>query len=252
MLLIVTFPIMKTLFNKIKIQKQLADNVEDLNIFLVHFLIKVKIAILFNSTYEMDDLINNISLQIYNNFTEFGTIVEQKKEYSTLIDNAGNIDACKSVLSNYENTYYYNSIIQVCTIDVFFQARYSVKISGFLSKIRTEYLAFLNDRHRENFMFSYFAGYKLQVVNLFEYIFYLTFLGNLDYNYIKPDLENMINQLTNFILIIFIVMIILQFFNYIQGSFIILDRFVQTIEVFNVIGKFFETPDKNEKDKEKK
>ena len=252
MLLIVTFPIMKTLFNKIKIQKQLADNVEDLNIFLVHFLIKVKIAILFNSTYEMDDLINNISLQIYNNFTEFGTIIEQKKEYSTLIDNAGNIDACKSVLSNYENTYYYNSIIQVCTIDVFFQARYSVKISGFLSKIRTEYLAFLNDRHRENFMFSYFAGYKLQVVNLFEYIFYLTFLGNLDYNYIKPDLENMINQLTNFILIIFIVMIILQFFNYIQGSFIILDRFVQTIEVFNVIGKFFETPDKNEKDKEKK
>ena len=251
-LLIVTFPMMKTLFNKIKTQKKLTDDVEDLNIFLVHFLIKAKIAILFNSTYEMDDLIYNLSVQIYNNYTEFGTIVEQKKEYAILIDDAGKSDACESVLRDYQNTYYYNYIIQVCTIDVFFQARYSVKISGFLSKIRTEYLAFLNDRHRENFMFSYFAGYKLQVVNLFEYIFYLTFLGNLEQKYIKPDLENMINQLTNFILIIFIIMIILQIFNYIQGSFIILDKFAQIIEVFNVIGKFFETHDKNGKEKEKK
>ena len=62
----------------------------------------------------------------------------------------------------------------------------------------------------------------------------------------------MINQLTNFILIIFIIMIILQIFNYIQGSFIILDKFAQIIEVFNVIGKFFETHDKNGKEKEKK
>jgi hypothetical protein len=44
-------------------------------------------------------------------------------------------------------------------------------------------------------------------------------------------------------------MIIFQIFNYIQGSYIILDRFVQTIEVYNVIGKFFETKEKNEKNK---
>ena len=250
-LLIVTFPIMKTLFSKIETQKKLADHVEDLNIFLVHFLIKVKIAILFNSTYEMDDLINKISLQIYNNYTEFGTIIEQKKEYLTLIDEAGEVESCKIVLNNYRDKYYYNPIIQVCTVDIFFQARYSVKLSGYLSKIRTEYLAFLNDRHRDNFMFTYFAGYKLQVVNLFEYIFYMTFLGDLAQDYIKPDLENMINNLTNFILIIFIIMIILQIFNYIQGAFIILDKFVQIIEVYNVIGKFFETNEINEKEKEK-
>ncbi len=57
----------------------------------------------------------------------------------------------------------------------------------------------------------------------------MTFLGNLEEDYIKPDLEIMINEFTNFILIIFIVMIIFQIFNCIQGSFIILDRFVQII-----------------------
>ena len=54
----------------------------------------------------------------------------------------------------------------------------------------------------------------------------MTFLGNLEEDSIKPDLEFMINEFTNFILIIFIVMIIFQIFNCIQGSFIILDRFV--------------------------
>ena len=62
----------------------------------------------------------------------------------------------------------------------------------------------------------------------------------------------MINNLTEFILVIFIIMIIFQIFNYVQGSFIILERFVQIIEVYNVIGKFFEMNDKNDKDNEKK
>ena len=80
----------------------------------------------------------------------------------------------------------------------------------------------------------------------------MTFLGNLEENHIKPDSEEMINNLTMFILIIFIIMIILQIFNYVQGSFIILERFVQIIEVYNVIGKFFEMNDKNDKENEKK
>ena len=50
----------------------------------------------------------------------------------------------------------------------------------------------------------------------------MTFLGNFEDDYIKPDLENMINGLTNFILIIFIIMIIFQIFNYIQGSYIMI------------------------------
>ena len=104
----------------------------------------------------------------------------------------------------------------------------------------------------DQIMFSYFAGFKIQVINLFEYIFFMTFLGNLEEDYIKPDLEIMINELTNFILIIFIVMIIFQIFNYIQGSFIILDRFVQIIEVYRVIGKFFEMKEKTKSNEKAK
>jgi hypothetical protein len=59
----------------------------------------------------------------------------------------------------------------------------------------------------------------------------------------------MINQLTNFILIIFSIMIVFQIFNYVQGSFIILDKFVRTIEVYDVIGKFFEKKDENQEKK---
>ena len=163
-----------------------------------------------------------------------------------MISKAGNKGACEFILSHIQNSIYYDAVIKICKHDSFFEARYSVKLSGFLSKIRNIFLAFKNDRIRSDFNVVYYAGYPLQSANLFEYIFYMTFLGNFEDDYIIPDLENMINGLTNFILIIFIIMIIFQIFNYIQGSYIILDRFVQTIEVYNVIGKFFETKEKNE------
>ena len=251
-LVIVTFPLMKTHFSKISTQKNLTDYIDDLNIYLIHFLIQSKISILFNTTFAMDDLINNKSLIIYNNYTEFASIIEKKEDYSKLISDAGSVGACESVLTNLENSIYYTSLIQICKVNCFFEARFSTKLSGFLSKIRSIYLAFLNDRNRNDYSYIYYAGYDLQLVNLFEYIFYMTFLGRLEEQHIKPDLEGMINNLTEFILVIFIIMIIFQIFNYVQGSFIILERFVQIIEVYNVIGKFFEMNDKNDKDNEKK
>ena len=248
-LMVVAFPIMKKHFKKISTQIHLSEYIDDLNIFLVHYLIKSKISILFNSTDGMDELIKNKSVKIYKNYSAFATIVEKKEDYSSLISKAGNKGACEFILSHIQNSIYYDSVIKICKHDSFFEARYSVKLSGFLSKIRNIFLAFKNDRIRSDFNVVYYAGYPLQSANLFEYIFYMTFLGNFEDDYIKPDLENMINGLTNFILIIFIIMIIFQIFNYIQGSYIILDRFVQTIEVYNVIGKFFETKEKNEKNK---
>ena len=233
-------------------QKNLTDYIDDLNIYLIHFLIQSKISILFNTTFAMDDLINNKSIIIYNNYTKFASIIESKEHYNKLISDAGSVGACESVLTNLKNSNYYNPLINICKVDCFFEARFSTKLSGFLSKIRSIYLAFLNDRNRNDYSYIYYAGYDLQIVNLFEYIFYMTFLGNLEENHIKPDLEEMINNLTMFILIIFIIMIILQIFNYVQGSFIILERFVQIIEVYNVIGKFFEMNDKNDKENEKK
>jgi hypothetical protein len=250
-LMIVAFPMMKNHFKKISTQIHLSEYIDDLNIFLVHYLIKSKISILFNSTEGMDELIKNNSVRIYKNYSAFATIVEKKEDYSSLISKAGNKGACEFILSQIQNSIYYDSIIKICNHDSFFEARYSVKLSGFLSKIRNIFLAFKNDRIRSDFNVVYYAGYPLQSANLFEYIFYMTFLGDFEDDYIIPDLENMINGLTNFILIIFIIMIIFQIFNYIQGSYIILDRFVQTIEVYNVIGKFFETKEKNEKNKNK-
>ncbi len=251
-LVIITFPLMKTHFSKISTQKDLTDYIDDLNIYFIHFLIQSKISILFNTTFAMDDLINNKSLIIYNNYTEFASIIEKKDDYAKLMSDAGSVGACEAVLTNLENSIYYSTLIKICKVDCFFEARFSTKVSGFLSKIRNVYLAFLNDRRRSDYSSIYYAGYELQLVNLFEYIFYMTFLGRLEEQHIKPDLEGMINNLTEFILIIFIVMIIFQIFNYVQGSFIILERFVQTIEVYNVIGKFFEMSDKNDKEKEKK
>ena len=163
-LVIIAFPLMKIHFNKISTQKNLTDYIDDLNIYLIHFLIQSKISILFNTTFAMDDLINNKSIIIYNNYTKFASIIESKEHYNKLISDAGSVGACESVLTNLKNSNYYNPLINICKVDCFFEARFSTKLSGFLSKIRSIYLAFLNDRNRNDYSYIYYAGYDLDMI----------------------------------------------------------------------------------------
>ena len=248
-LLVVAFPIMKTHFTKIGVQKDLTDYIDDLNISLMNYLIKSKFAILFNSSEGMDNLIYEETHYIYNNYSSFSKKIQNKKTYKNLIEKTGEIGACEEILEGIKTTIYYNSIINICKVENLYIARYSSKLSGFLTKTREIYLSFIDERNNSNMDVYYYSSYSFQTLNLFEYIFYVTFLGNLETNYIKPDLKIMINQLTNFILVIFSIMIVFQIFNYVQGSFIILDKFVRTIEVYDVIGKFFEKKDENQEKK---
>ena len=240
---------MKNNFASISTQKDLTDYIDDLNILLMNYLIKAKFAILFNTTDGMNDLIYTQTHYIYNNYTFFSKKINDKKKYQLLIDKAGNDNACIDILYHIKDSIYYSSILDICDVENIYESRYSSKLSGFLTRTREIYLSFIQDRNEQDMCTKYYSSYQFQSINLFEYVFYVSFLGNLEESYIKPDLKHMINELTNFILIIFIIMIIFQIFNYVQGSFIILDRFVRTLEVYNVIGKFFEKKEHENKEK---
>ncbi len=248
-LLIIAFPIMKNHFASINNQKDLTDYIDDLNILLMNYLIKAKFAILFNTTDGMNDVIYTQTHYIYNNYTYFSKKISDKKKYQALIDKAGNDNACVDILYHIKDSIYYFPILEICDVENIYESRFSSKLSGFLTRTREIYLSFIQDRNEKDMTIKYYTSYQFQSINLFEYVFYVSFLGNLEESYIKPDLKNMINSLTNFILIIFIIMIIFQIFNYVQGSFIILDRFVRTLEVYNVIGKFFEKKENENKEK---
>ena len=240
---------MKNHFASINNQKDLTDYIDDLNILLMNYLIKAKFAILFNTTDGMNDVIYTQTHYIYNNYTYFSKKISDKKKYQTLIDKAGNDNACVDILYHIKDSIYYFPILEICDVENIYESRFSSKLSGFLTRTREIYLSFIQDRNEKDMTIKYYTSYQFQSINLFEYVFYVSFLGNLEESYIKPDLKNMINSLTNFILIIFIIMIIFQIFNYVQGSFIILDRFVRTLEVYNVIGKFFEKKENENKEK---
>jgi hypothetical protein len=240
---------MKNHFASINNQKDLTDYIDDLNILLMNYLIKAKFAILFNTTDGMNDVIYTQTHYIYNNYTYFSKKISDKKKYQTLIDKAGNDNACVDILYHIKDSIYYFPILEICDVENIYESRFSSKLSGFLTRTREIYLSFIQDRNEKDMTIKYYTSYQFQSINLFEYVFYVSFLGNLEESYIKPDLKNMINSLTNFILIIFIIMIIFQIFNYVQGSFIILDRFVRTLEVYNVIGKFFEKKEHEKKEK---
>ena len=73
----------------------------------------------------MEQLINNQSIIIYNNYTSFASIVEEKENYHSLLSKAGSENACEAVLDHIQNSKYYESLIQVCKVDSIYEVMFS-------------------------------------------------------------------------------------------------------------------------------
>jgi hypothetical protein len=120
-------------------------------------------------------------------------------------------------------------------------------ISGFVNQIRSEFLSFnISDRTTEDSMY-YFHSQTFQFNNLLLIIYFKNYLQDLEYSYILPQLQNNINGLSNFLIIIFIIMVITEIMYYIGSNIFILRTISSALNDFKVLEKFFIYEDTNTK-----
>ena len=137
-----------------------------------------------------------------------------------IVNNDG-YEGCEKILPNDQ---YYSSLVSICQYEPLLQTRVETMISGFVNQIRSEFLSFnTSDRSSEDSMY-YFHSQTFQFNNLLLIIYFKNYLQDLEYSYILPQLQNNINGLSNFLIIIFIIMVITEIMYYIGSNIFILRK----------------------------
>ena len=242
---IITFPIMISYFDKLDIKKKETEAIQDLQELLISYYIGVRLSIILNST----DL--QLSLGIFGSMTDhlFGNYTEANRlmiteneqsiiEYLNIINNESN--TCNYLLE--ENKYKY-SLNLICDLEPLMKTNIETMISGFINQLRSEFLNFNQSKRNEVSLIKYFHSRTFQFNNLQVIIFFMNYLYDLEYKYTLPDLQNIINTLMVFLIVMFIIMVITEIIYYFSSNIFVLGRMSSSFNDYVIIEKFFSYDD---------
>ena len=248
--LIIVFPIMSNYYKKINLKRQVTETVQDLQEIILGFYLQIRLSIYLNDT----ELINGVDVlgfatnALFNNYTETKKLLTKENsestiEYINMVNNDG-YEGCEKILT-YDQ--YYFSLVSICKIEPLLQTKVETMISGYVNQIRSEFLSFkTSDRTSEESM-VYFHSETFQFNNLLLIIYFKNYLQDLEYSYILPQLQNNINGLLNFLIVIFFIMVITEIMYYIGSNMFILRKISSALNDFKVLEKFFTYEDNNTK-----
>jgi hypothetical protein len=66
-----------------------------------------------------------------------------------------------------------------------------------------------------------------------------SYLQDLEYNFILPELQNNINDLLKFLIIIFVIMVITEIIYYIGSNIFVLRKIASALNNYKILEKFF-------------
>ena len=187
---------------------------------------------------------------LFDNYTETKRLLTKENlvktlEYMELI-NADGYEGCEMLLPNDQ---YYYSIILICSNEPLLQTKVETMISGFVNQLRSEFFSF-NQTFRNNYDITYyFHSLSFQFNNLLVIIYFKNYLQDLEYYYILPNLQNNINGLTNFLVIIFVIMVITEILYYIGSNIFVLRKISSCLNDYKIMEKFFIYEDNSIKNK---
>ena len=244
--LLIGFPIISNYYKKINIKRKETETVQDLQEIILGYYLESRLSIYLNDT----DLVNDIDVfgfalnSLFNNYTETKKLLTKENiqstiDYMNMVNNDG-YEGCEKILP-YDK--YHFSLVSICKIEPLLQTKVETMISGFVNQIRSEFLSFnTSDRSSEDSMY-YFHSKTFQFNNLLLIIYFKNYLQDLEYSYILPQLQNNINGLLNFLIIIFIIMVITEIMYYIGSNIFILRKISYALNDFKVLEKFFKYED---------
>ena len=147
------------------------------------------------------------------------------------------------------NDEFFYSVIEICNIEPLLQTKVETMISGFVNQLRSEFISFNQSERQESDIIYYFHSEVFQFNNLLVIIYFKNYLQDLEYYYILPNLQNNINGLTNFLVIIFVIMVITEILYYIGSNIFVLRKISSCLNDYKIMEKFFIYEDNSIKNK---
>ena len=240
--LIVEFPIIFNYFKKIDTKRKETETVQDLQEIILGYYLEVRLGIFVNdTTLEKNlDLFGFATNSLFNNYTEIKKLltkdnVKKTIEYMEMVNKDG-YEGCENIIKN--DKYHY-SLVAICSVEPLLQTKVETMISGFVNQLRSEFLSFNISKRSENETINYFHSKTFQFNNLLLIIYLKSYLQDLEYNFILPELQNNINDLLKFLIIIFIIMVITEIIYYIGSNIFVLRKIASALNNYKILEKFF-------------
>ena len=240
--LAIGFPIMYDYFTKINLKRKETQAVQDLQEIILGYYLDARLCICVNDT----DLQNQVNLftlttnYLFNNYSETKKLLTQENINKTLTYmskiNDDGIEGCKMLLSNDE---FFYSVIEICNIEPLLQTKVETMISGFVNQLRSEFISFNQSERQESDIIYYFHSEVFQFNNLLVIIYFKNYLQDLEYSYILPELQNNINGLNKFLIVIFVIMVITEILYYIGSNVFVLRKISSSLNDYKIMEKFF-------------
>ena len=262
--IVITFPIMTSLFKKLEIKRRETQAIQDLQELLISYYIGIRLSIALNSTDLQLKLgiFGSMTDNIFSNHTEAKRLMITENVKSTInrlmiTENVkstinylnqinDNNNSCEFLLENNEYKY---GLILICNFEPLMQTKVETMISGFINQLRSEFLNYNQSEKLESDLIQYFHSRTFQFNNLQVIIFFMNYLNDLEYKYTLPDLQDNINTLMLFLVIMFIIMVITEIIYYFSSSIFVLGRMSSSFNDYKVIEKFFSYDDPSNNNK---
>ena len=242
---VLSFPIMISLLNKIDIKRQTSENSDDLQDNIFKYYLIARSIIILNVTYtkEMEDLFIETSNYIYGNYSSIRNFINKDSnrssyEYSTLI----NSDQGCEILVQDEK--YASQLKKICNYEPILINQFGNLLAGYINEFRAQLNSFSASQKTYINIINNFHSRIFQFYNIVLLVYFQNYLNQIQYSFTFPSFEKYILNLSDFLITIFIVMVATEILNYFLSAFFILGKLTSSVKNFEIMHKFFLDEDK--------
>ena len=237
----IALPIVLDYQKKLNRKKTSSEDNDDLRDNLLIYYSYTRGLIVLNRT--IDDFnvpLDNYAMGIFANYSNLRKNIREDNNKSTN-DYMELVNSYKICELLYNESTYSNkkAIYNICSNDPILLERVANLMSGFVSELRIIYDSFIKSQRSYEDIKFYFHSRTFQYFTLVSELIFFRLLTNVQMAYILPDFEKTINSLSTFLIVIFIIMVITEIFNYILSALFILKKISLSVKNFDVMNKFF-------------
>jgi len=237
----IALPIILKFQNRMNRKKKSSEDNDDLRDNLLIYYTYTRGLILLNRTYDEWNIpLDKYASGIFSNYSNLRKNIREdnNKSANKYMETINSYQVCELIFneSSYSNK---KAIYEVCINDPLMLERVANMISGYVSELRIMYNSYFKSQRSMEDKKFFFHSRIFQYYSLVAQIIFYTLLTNVQMDYILPDFENTINQLSNFLIIIFVIMVITEIFNYVLSALFILKKISFSVKNFEVMNKFF-------------
>jgi len=209
------------------------DNIQDNSIL---YFISIKYNILLNLTEEKNNL-TQIKDNILINFQKFFFDISSEPFFSEVLNLINSNLSCDNFI--FFQGIYTNQFIQICHLFKINDINYYIILNGLINILTEIYLKFLKSKRNIEDIINYYHNYQFQYITFIYIINILDGLSVIYYNYLYPCFYNRIDFLSNFIFIIFLILVLIEIIYYYISNFFILKENTNSTIYYLIIEKFF-------------